>query len=83
LATENSPMRKPNIGMALEAKKDFPQIDFSKSVMAGDAFSDILFGKTAGMKTVFISKTEKNHNADLVYGSLQEFAKALTRQMKR
>ena len=33
LAEDNSPMRKPNIGMAMEAQKDFPAVDFSKSIM--------------------------------------------------
>ena len=40
-----------------EAKKDFPEIDFSKSLMVGDSMSDMQFGKTAGMKTAYISET--------------------------
>ena len=44
-----SPNRKPNIGMALQAKKDFPNIDFSKSIMVGDSNSDMEFGRRAGM----------------------------------
>ncbi|MEO5675441.1 MAG: HAD-IIIA family hydrolase, partial [Chitinophagales bacterium] len=35
LKSENSPFRKPGNGMALKAKKDFPNIDFSKSMMVG------------------------------------------------
>ncbi len=78
LAEENSPMRKPNIGMALEAKKDFPLIDFSKSVMVGDSSSDILFGKNAGMKTVYINPEKIQNDADLNYSSLYQFAKNLS-----
>src|SRR5690606_18075068 len=37
--------RKPNIGMALQAKEDFPEIDFRKSVMVGNSPSDMVFGK--------------------------------------
>lgn len=59
LANLNSINRKPNIGMALQAKKDFPEIDFSTSIMVGDSLSDMEFGKNAGMKTVFINSTEK------------------------
>jgi histidinol-phosphate phosphatase family protein len=59
LHSENHPTRKPGIGMALEAKKDFPEIDFSKSIIIGDSMSDMEFGRTAGMKTVFISEGEK------------------------
>ncbi|MFZ4456091.1 MAG: D-glycero-alpha-D-manno-heptose-1,7-bisphosphate 7-phosphatase [Bacteroidales bacterium] len=52
----DSPNRKPNIGMALQAKADFPEIDFSKSIMVGDSQSDIDFGKNAGMKTFLLKK---------------------------
>jgi histidinol-phosphate phosphatase family protein len=54
LKSANSEFRKPNIGMALLAQKDFPDINFSKSIMVGDSMSDMEFGKKAGMKTVFI-----------------------------
>ncbi len=55
LASENHELRKPNIGMALQAQKDFPDIDFSKSVMIGDSMSDMEFGRKAGMTTVYIN----------------------------
>lgn len=56
----NSWCRKPSPGMALQAKKDFPEIDFSKSIMVGDMESDIVFGKNLGMKTVFIKNNYSN-----------------------
>lgn len=77
LASENNPMRKPGTGMALAAKKDFPEIDFSKSIMVGDSESDIQFGKASGMKTVFISAEDKSSSADFCFSSLLEFTKAL------
>ena len=77
LACENNLMRKPNPGMAFEAKKDFPEIDFQKSVMVGDSVSDIQFGKNAGMKTVYISTQKENENADMVCASLYDFAKII------
>jgi D-glycero-D-manno-heptose 1,7-bisphosphate phosphatase len=44
--TEDSSLyRKPNIGMGLLAKQDFPEIEFSKSIMVGDSISDMEFGK--------------------------------------
>jgi histidinol-phosphate phosphatase family protein len=55
LAAQNSPLRKPQIGMAVQAKKDFPDIDFQKSLMIGDSLSDMQFGKNIGSKTIFIS----------------------------
>lgn len=54
LKSENSPNRKPKTGMAVQAKSDFPQIDFKKSVMIGDSVSDMQFGKTLGMTTIFV-----------------------------
>lgn len=46
--------RKPNPGMALEAKRDFPEVDFKRSLMIGDSTSDILFGNRLGMKTILV-----------------------------
>ncbi len=56
LKAENNVRRKPGIGMALDAKKDFPEINFSKSIIIGDSESDMLFGKKAGMKCVFVGE---------------------------
>lgn len=55
LSGDRSIMRKPGIGMALKARKDFPQIRFRNSIMAGDSLSDMIFGKRTGMVTVLIA----------------------------
>lgn len=52
-------MRKPHAMMAEMAKQDFPEIDFTKSIMVGDTDSDMRFGKNLGMKTVLIRSEEK------------------------
>ncbi|GAB4134997.1 MAG: D-glycero-alpha-D-manno-heptose-1,7-bisphosphate 7-phosphatase [Bacteroidia bacterium] len=71
LASENSPMRKPGIGMALKAKEDFPEIDFSKAIMVGDSSGDMEFARNAGMFGVFIDENASDPNADLpVFSSL-------------
>ncbi len=76
LAKDNPECRKPNIGMALQAKKDFPEIDFSKSIMVGDSISDIKFGQNAGMQTIFVSdKDYKEATATIV--SLSELSNYL------
>ena len=54
LAKDNPECRKPNIGMALQAQADFPDIDFEKSIMVGDSVTDMQFGLKLNMKTVFI-----------------------------
>jgi histidinol-phosphate phosphatase family protein len=73
LKTELNSLRKPNPGMAMLAKSDFPEVDFEKSIMVGDTDSDIKFGKNLGMKTVRIKTVEPiGINADLTVESLKE-----------
>ncbi|MDL2227474.1 HAD-IIIA family hydrolase [Bacteroidales bacterium OttesenSCG-928-K03] len=74
LSSENHNWRKPNIGMGLQAKEDFPKIDFERSIMIGDSETDIIFGKRLKMKTVFIGN---NTSADICCDSLVEFASTL------
>lgn len=79
LASSNSINRKPNTGMAEQARKDFPHIDFKKSVMVGDSLSDMQMGKRVGMITVYITQSsEKLKEADFQFKSLKDFAAALT-----
>jgi D-glycero-D-manno-heptose 1,7-bisphosphate phosphatase len=42
-------MRKPNIGMILEAKKDF-NINIKNSILIGDSITDKLTAIKSGMK---------------------------------
>jgi D-glycero-D-manno-heptose 1,7-bisphosphate phosphatase len=53
--------RKPNPGMALEAKRDFPDIDFSRCVMVGDSDSDMAFGNNLGMRTILVGDKPDNN----------------------
>lgn len=64
LKEEEDERRKPGIGMALDAKRDFPDIDFSKSIMIGDTMSDMKFGKNAGMYTVLTVPDNYNDESD-------------------
>ncbi|MFI3297010.1 MAG: HAD family hydrolase [bacterium] len=41
--------RKPNIGMGLKAKNDYPDIDFDRSLMIGDSGSDMIFASNLGV----------------------------------
>lgn len=83
LATANPNCRKPNPGMAFQAKADFPEIDFSKSIIVGDSISDMLFGKRLGMKTILIKSNpdqiEKASSiqVDQYHETLYDFANSL------
>lgn len=70
--------RKPNSAMALEAKKEFPEIDFTKSLMVGDTDSDLQFGMNLGMKTVLIASAEKvNVEPNIKVNNLKELVDVL------
>lgn len=74
--------RKPNPGMAFQARNDFQGIDPSQSIMVGNKPSDMLFGRYAGLFTVFLRTTNPDTafphpDIDLVFNSLADFAKAL------
>jgi histidinol-phosphate phosphatase family protein len=79
LAVSNSPNRKPNTGMGLQAKQDFPMIDFKKSIMVGDSASDIEFGQRLGMTTILIKGKPSTHEADckpdFIFESLTKLSK--------
>lgn len=78
LAKDNPPCRKPNPGMALDAQRDLPVIDFQRSVIVGDSISDMEMGKAIGMHTVFIS-TESNNSplVDQQFESLFAFTNSI------
>jgi D-glycero-D-manno-heptose 1,7-bisphosphate phosphatase len=77
------PNRKPNPGMGLQAQKDFPEIDFSKSVMIGNTLGDMKFGRNLNIAiNIFLPTTRKdveltNPDIDMVFDDLITVAMAL------
>jgi D-glycero-D-manno-heptose 1,7-bisphosphate phosphatase len=76
LADDNCSCRKPLTGMGLMAKNDYPEIDFNKSVMVGDTARDMVFGRSLGMKTVYIPSREED------FSCYDYFASDLTEAIK-
>jgi histidinol-phosphate phosphatase family protein len=79
---DDHPNRKPNPGMGLQAAKDYPDTNLTRSLMVGNTMSDMNFGRNLGMKTVFIPSTkpmpELPHPlVDFTYANLLALAKAL------
>lgn len=75
--------RKPNPGMAYQAKKDYPEIDFNRSVMIGNTMNDMIFGKKLGMIVLFITSNripsvQSNATPDGIFSTLKEISDALT-----
>ena len=78
----NDSLRKPNPGMAFQAKANFPDINFSTSILVGNKLSDMQMGKNAGMYTVFVATTNPetafpHPDIDCRFDSLSDFVKAL------
>ena len=79
LKSANSFMRKPSIGMALQTRRDFPDIRLKESVMVGDT---MLFGHRAGMTTVLVGDepevaTQNPHLVNYYYNTLIDYARSL------
>ena len=82
---DDSPNRKPNPGMGLQAVKDFPEINLSKAIMVGNTLSDMKFGRNLGVQTIFLPTTRpevdfNDDRIDAVYNSLIDFANAVENQ---
>ena len=79
---DDSPNRKPNTGMGLQAKNEFPETDFSKSMMIGNTMSDMEFGRNLGVAINVFLHTRKELNTtsgliDVVFDDLISVARAL------
>ncbi len=85
--TDDSPRRKPNATMGLEAARDFPEIDLQKSIMVGNTFSDMEFGRNIGALTVFLPTTRSEPPmphplVDFLFPDLLALARAFARNTK-
>ena len=83
LAAAGCDCRKPQPGMAFQAQRDFPDIDFSHSVMVGDSLSDMQFAQNAGIRAVHVGAIrhpefeEIQKITPLHFDSLFDFAQSL------
>lgn len=82
LESEQHPDRKPGIGMALRAQREFPGIRLDRSVMVGDSLSDMQFGRNSGMVNVLIRSADNEEPVpeslyDFCFASLAEFANSI------
>ena len=71
--------RKPNSKMIVDLGDKY-NIDLEKSYMVGDTDTDIIAGKKAGTKAVFLGK--RDPLADAVFPNLKEAAQWIIRDIK-
>jgi histidinol-phosphate phosphatase family protein len=79
---DDSPNRKPNPGMGLQAVQDFAGIDLNKALVMGNKMSDMQFGRNLGINTIYLTTTHPDidrtdSRIDLIAGSLLEIAQQL------
>ncbi len=75
LAADNNLLRKPNIGMPLQAQQQFTDINFTKSIMVGDSLSDMQMGRNIGAVCVWVGTDVIDAQwFDYQFNSLWEFA---------
>jgi len=84
-AEERNEFRKPGIGMAKKAVSLYRDVDLSRSVMAGDSATDMIFGRKAGMKNVFIGREplEEVSLYDWCFNSLYDFAAEIESESRK
>ncbi|MCH9023224.1 MAG: HAD-IIIA family hydrolase, partial [Planctomycetes bacterium] len=81
---KDSPLRKPNPGMVLQAADDL-DIDLAQSWVVGDDDRDVEMGRTAGCRTIFIESygsvgvRQGNSNPHFRAVNLQEAANLIVR----
>jgi D-glycero-D-manno-heptose 1,7-bisphosphate phosphatase len=49
--------RKPGVGMFVQAQCEFPEIDFTRSVVVGDSLSDMQAGRRLGCRLILVTDT--------------------------
>lgn len=78
LKSDNDHRRKPEPGMILEAANQW-RIHLSTSFMVGDMESDIIAGKRAGVKTIYVGDVSilKNEKPDYNFKTLADLSQYL------
>ena len=73
LESDDCICRKPKNCMAIAAQKDFPEIDFKKSIMVGDSEGDMEFGWRLSMRCIGIH-VKGDYKVDSLSGILAYLA---------
>lgn len=74
--------RKPEVGLFLQARRDHPEIDFTRSAIVGDSDFDMEAGRRLGLRLVFVGD-HPPAGVDLATRSLHEAVDELLRRTQR
>jgi D-glycero-D-manno-heptose 1,7-bisphosphate phosphatase len=78
--TNTCDCRKPEIGMFLQAQRDFPDIRFEDSAVIGDSDSDMLAARRVGATPVYLGSRPLNGSGEIArHDSLLAAARDLLR----
>jgi len=77
--------RKPDIGLFMRAKQEYPKIEFSRSYMIGDSLIDIIAGNKVGCKSILIGDAQNmlSEQAAITISSLQDAVTCITTELER
>lgn len=74
--------RKPEVGMFLQAKEDFPEISFDRAVMIGDSISDMVAAEKIGAMRILIAPAGRQAaTADHTTSTLWHAARWIDQQL--
>lgn len=74
LAKDNPRCRKPETGMAVQAQNDFPNIQFSRSIMVGDSEKDMEFARRLNMPHVRVTGGPTNFEGKLTHPEITKLS---------
>jgi D-glycero-D-manno-heptose 1,7-bisphosphate phosphatase len=65
---ESCSCRKPGVGLFLQAKERWPDIDLQASAMVGDSENDVIAGGKLDMRTILLDKASPDlqHAVDVL-----------------
>jgi D-glycero-D-manno-heptose 1,7-bisphosphate phosphatase len=62
--------RKPETGLFLQARRDFPDIDFARSILIGDSSSDMEAGDRLGCRNILVGRDARYESAATLYDAV-------------
>jgi D-glycero-D-manno-heptose 1,7-bisphosphate phosphatase len=65
--------RKPATGLFLEAQREYPDVEFTRSIVIGDSLSDMEAGTRLGCRNIFVGQSEQFASALTLYDAVSRF----------